>query len=200
MCGFFGIVDLSGNISDKDKFEISKGANFIKYRGPDDQGKYEDKHLFLIFNRLSILDLNSKSPPLVCENDRIIVVCNGEIYNFKELREELSRKYSFQTNQDTEVILHGYIEWGDEIWKKLNGMFSIALWNKRNKKLTLVRDHVGIKPLHYMLKNNKIYFSNDYNAFFCQTYLEPKLNRDSILSYLSFRYVIGNRTFFQRKN
>jgi len=125
------------------------------------------------------------------------LVCNGEIYNFKELRNELKNKYNFKTNLDTEVLIPGYLEWGEKLWKKLNGMFSIIVWDKKNRKLIMVRDHVGIKPLHYYICNNRIYFSSDYSAFFHQNFQKIGFNSSSILSYLSFRYVIGKRTFLK---
>lgn len=197
MCGFFGLLDLNGNITDNDIKEIRQGSHYINYRGPDAHKEYRDKNFAVAFNRLSILDINAPSQPLVSEDKNLILVCNGEIYNFKELRNELKKKYDFKTNLDTEVLIPGYLEWGDELWKKLNGMFSIVLWNKKNKKLILARDHVGIKPLHYYICSNRIYFSSDYNAFFHQNFKKIKFNSDSVLSYLSFRYVIGKKTFLK---
>ena len=168
MCGFFGLLDLSGNISDSDKKEIRQGCQYINYRGPDDYKEYHDKNFMVSFNRLSILDISAPSQPLISEDKNLILVCNGEIYNFKELRDELKKKYNFKTNLDTEVLIPGYIEWGDKLWKKLNGMFSIVLWDRKNKKLIMVRDHIGIKPLHYYMCKNRVYFSSDYNSFFHQ--------------------------------
>ena len=197
MCGFFGLLDPDGNISDRDIKEIRQGCNYINYRGPDDYGEYHNKNFMVSFNRLSILDIKAPSQPLLSKDKNLILVCNGEIYNFKELRSELKNKYNFKTNLDTEVLIPGYIEWGDKLWKKLNGMFSIVLWNKKNNKLILVRDHVGIKPLHYYKCNNRIYFSSDYNSFFHQNFQNIEFNTQSILSYVSFRYVIGKRTFLK---
>ena len=195
MCGFFGIFDLDGNINQKDKFEITNGLKATSYRGPDDKGFFSDENLFVGFNRLSIIDLSAKSQPHISENNNYILVCNGEIYNFKELKEKLRYKYKFKSNVDTEVLLPGYLEWGDDFWKKLNGMFSIVIYDKLKKKIILVRDHVGIKPLHYLVSKNRFYFSNDYNAFYYQTHKKLSLNKNSILSYVSFRYVIGEKTF-----
>ncbi len=195
MCGFFGVFDLDGNINQKDKFEITKGLEATNYRGPDDKGFFSDENLFVGFNRLSIIDLNAKSQPHISENNNYILVCNGEIYNFRELKEKLRFKYKFESNVDTEVLLPGYIEWGDNFWKKINGMFSIVIYDKLKKKIILVRDHAGIKPLHYLVSKNRFYFSNDYNTFYYQTHNKLSLNKNSILSYLSFRYVIGENTF-----
>ena len=197
MCGFFGMYDFNGNASDKDKNEIVLGLKATAYRGPDDSDLYEDKNVIVGFNRLSIIDLKAKSQPHISQNGNFILVCNGEIYNHKDLRKQLEKKHSFKSNTDTEVLLPGYMEWGDNFWNKINGMFSIVLIDKIKRKVIMVRDHVGIKPLHYLKCKNRIYFSNDYNAFYHQSYQKLKLSNDSILSYLSFRYVIGEKTFIQ---
>ena len=197
MCGFFGLIDFNQNISKNDVNEIKQGAKVANYRGPDDKNGYYDNSFAVSFNRLSILDINAPSQPLISEDKNLVLVCNGEIYNYKELRNQLSKKYNFKTNLDTEVLIPGYLEWGDELWKKLNGMFSIVLWNKKNKKLIMVRDHVGIKPLHYYMCKDRVYFSSDYNSFFHQNFQNIQFNVDSILSYLSFRYVIGEKTFLK---
>jgi len=197
MCGFFGLIDFNQNISENDVNEIKQGAKVANYRGPDDKNDYYDNSFAVSFNRLSILDINAPSQPLISEDKNLVLVCNGEIYNYKELRNQLSKKYNFKTNLDTEVLIPGYLEWGDELWKKLNGMFSIVIWNKKNKRLSMIRDHVGIKPLHYFLCKNRIYFSSDYSSFFEQKFKKMQFNKDSMLSYISFRYVIGKNTFFK---
>ena len=107
MCGFFGLLDLNGGITDNDKNEIRKGATHTNYRGPDDNKEYYDKHFAVSFNRLSIIDIKAPSQPLRSEDENLILVCNGEIYNFKELRDELKKKYNFKTNLDTEVLIPG---------------------------------------------------------------------------------------------
>jgi asparagine synthase (glutamine-hydrolysing) len=129
------------------------------------------------------------------------MVCNGEIYNYRELKDQLVKYgYNFKTKTDTEVILHGYEEWGTNLWNKLNGIFSIVIWDGKEKKLFLVRDHLGVKPLHYLFSGSRIYFGSDYNAFFAQTYQKPQMNKNAILSYLSFRYSIGEQTFYDNIN
>ncbi len=197
MCGFFGIFDIGGNINEKDKIEITNGLNATNYRGPDDQGFFSDKNFFVGFNRLSIIDLKAKSQPHVSENKNYVLVCNGEIYNYKELKEQLKNKYKFKSNVDTEILLPGFMEWGNQFWEKINGMFSIVLYDKKNKKITLIRDHVGIKPLHYLIGKNRFYFSSDYNSFYHQTHKSLSFDSNSILSYLSFRYVVGENTFLK---
>ena len=118
MCGFFGLLNLNSNISENDIREIKKGAECIKYRGPDDHKEYHDNNFVVSFNRLSILDVKAPSQPLVSEDRNLILVCNGEIYNFQELKNELKTKYTFKPNLDTDVLIPGYQEWGEELWKK----------------------------------------------------------------------------------
>lgn len=125
-------------------------------------------------------------------------MCNGEIYNYKLLKKNLlSKGYKFKTNTDVEVILHGYIEWGDKLWNKLNGIFSIVILDRRKKKIFLIRDHLGVKPLHYLIYNEKIYIGSDYNSFFNISNYRPSINHSALGSYLSFRYVIGKQTFYK---
>ncbi|MCX5700304.1 MAG: asparagine synthase (glutamine-hydrolyzing) [Candidatus Omnitrophica bacterium] len=198
MCGFFGFVDFSGNITQIDYKEVCEGALAINYRGPDDSSFLARPHLCLAFDRLSIIDLSAPSQPYVNENDNVIMVCNGEIYNYLELRSFLlAKKHVFKTKTDSEVILHGYEEFGSALWGKLNGIFSIALWDERKKKLFLVRDHLGVKPMHYMVVKDRIYFGSDYNAFHKQSRVKLEQNPNAILSYLSFRCVIGEQTFYK---
>ena len=196
MCGFIGIFDPHG-VSNSEKEDVTIAMKETSYRGPDDNGIYQDKNCIIGFNRLSIVDLKAKSQPLVNENKNLILVCNGEIYNYKVLRKKLENKYEFKTSMDTEVLLHGYEEWGDDIWTKATGMFSIVLYDKIKQKVKLVRDHAGIKPLHYLIRNKKIYFTNDLRSFFFIRSLKIKIREESILSYLSFRYVLGENTFFE---
>lgn len=197
MCGFFGVIDFDGNITDSDHQEIARGAASISYRGPDDDSILIRPKSCIGFQRLSIIDLQAPSQPFINNNNNIIMVCNGEIYNYIDLKDELVAKgYKFTTKTDTEVVLHGYEEWGDKLWEKLNGIFSIVVWDERNNELHLVRDHLGVKPIHYFVSGSRIYFGSDYNVFFSQTYYKPEINPDAILSYLSFRYVIGEQTFY----
>ncbi len=198
MCGFYGIIDFTGNISEQDKEDVSRGSDLAKYRGPDDSKIYSTKHICLKFNRLSIIDLSADCQPFVSKNEEIVLVCNGEIYNFKELRNILKQKnYIFKTDNDIEVLLHGYQEWGTKLFQMIEGMFSIVIWDKSKRKVLLIRDHVGIKPLHYQIKNGKLYFSTDYNSFKGSSLYSRDINYESLLSYFSFRYVIGEKTFYK---
>lgn len=198
MCGFFGFVDFTGNITLNDQKEVEEGVRAIRYRGPDDSGFLARSNICVAFQRLSIIDLSAPSQPYTNEDDSILIVCNGEIYNYKELRKTLlAKNHIFKTMTDSEVILHGYEEWGEALWKKINGIFAFVLWDEMKCMLYLVRDHFGVKPLHYMLINKRIYFGSDYNAFFKQSRSKLEFNPQAVLSYLSFRCVIGAQTFYK---
>jgi len=198
VCGFFGVVNFKNKLSPEDKIDIKKGIESTSYRGPDDQKILSGDNFCFGFNRLSIIDLKATNQPYHTDDKSVIMMCNGEIYNYQELKDILlSKGYKFKTKTDVEVILHGYIEWGDTLWNKLNGIFSIALLDKRIKKLFLIRDHVGVKPLHYFVKEEKIYFGSDYNSFLTIHNHNHKLNNSALISYLSFRNVIGKQTFYK---
>ncbi len=198
MCGFFGVVSFNDKIIDDDIINIKKGTQAIQYRGPDDQNILIEDNFCFGFNRLSIIDLNAMNQPYHTNDKSVIMMCNGEIYNYKDLKDELlSKGYKFKTKTDVEVILHGYLEWGNSLWNKLNGIFSIVIYDKRIKKIFLVRDHLGVKPLHYFIKKNKIYFGSDYNSFLNINEYKQTLNNSALLSYLSFRNVIGKQTFYK---
>ena len=146
MCGFIGIFDPHG-VSNSEKEDVTIAMKETSYRGPDDNGIYQDKNCIIGFNRLSIVDLKAKSQPLVNENKNLILVCNGEIYNYKDLRKKLENKYEFKTSMDTEVLLHGYEEWGDDIWTKATGMFSIVLYDKIKQKSKTCKGPCGNKTI-----------------------------------------------------
>src|SRR5579883_1178795 len=145
MCGICGIFDLSGGPVERASVERMSSA--IQHRGPDGDGHFVSGPIGLGHRRLSIIDLGGGGQPMTNEDGTLQVVFNGEIYNFIELRDELKSKgHTFRTNSDTEVILHGYEEWGLEFVNNFNGMFAFALWDGPNRKLILARDHLGIKP------------------------------------------------------
>ena len=198
MCGFFGVINFQNKLTSEDKIDIKKGIEATIYRGPDDQKILSDDNFCFGFNRLSIIDLNAENQPYYTNDKSVIMMCNGEIYNYQELKKILIAKgYKFKTKTDVEVILHGYIEWGDVFWNKLNGIFSIALFDQRKKKFFLIRDQLGVKPLHYFIKGTKIYFGSDYNSFLTIHDHNHTFNKSALLSYLSFRNVIGKQTFYK---
>ena len=158
MCGFVGCF-LKKPL--KNKFDTKSYLKLFEYRGPDSQNTYEnhDKTFFLGFNRLSIIDLSDKgSQPF--ENNETVTSSNCEIYNFKELKKELTN-YDFQSNSDSEIVIHGYAKWKDDLFKKLKGMFSINIYEKSHK-LTLARDRFGIKPIFYYYDQDKLIYSSEF--------------------------------------
>ena len=197
MCGIVGFY------SDEKNKEpiIKKMADRIKHRGPDGEGYYTDEKVALGHRRLSIIDIEGGSQPMFTEDKSIVVVFNGEIYNYIELKEELEDKeYNFTTNSDTEVLLYGYKEWGEELPKKLRGMFAFAIWDKENETLFCSRDHFGIKPLYYYLKKSnpgEIAFASEIKAFLEYPEFEKEVNKKLIGPYLSFSFTPTNETLFK---
>ena len=145
MCG---IVGFTNNIDNSDKV-LGKMMDRIKHRGPDAEGKYVDDNIALGHRRLSIIDVSSSGDqPIFNEDNSLVIIFNGEIYNYKEIREELiNAGHKFSTNTDTEVLLHGYEEFGENLLNRLRGMFSFVIWDKNNKELFGARDFFGIKPM-----------------------------------------------------
>ena len=166
MCRISGILNFS---SPPDEQTITKMRDAMQHGGPDDCGTYLDDEfpLALGHRRLSLIDLSSLGhQPMLDEDKKIILIFNGEIYNFQEIKRELEQKnYHFKSSSDTEVIIYAYKEWGKECFKRFNGMFALALLDKQNNKLLLARDHAGIKPLYYSLQNNQLYFASEIRAF-----------------------------------
>lgn len=166
MCRIAGIVDFK---TPPDRTTIISMRDAQQHGGPDDCGIYMDDEFPLAFGhrRLSFLDLSSLGhQPMMDEEKKIVLIFNGEIYNFKEIRNELEqKKYTFKSWSDTEVIIYAYLEWGKECFKRFNGMFALALLDKRSNKLILARDHAGIKPLYYSLQGNQLYFASEVRAF-----------------------------------
>ena len=163
MCGIVGFIDKR---SKKDKEKILKEmTKKIIHRGPNSEGLYADDFVGLGFRRLSIIDLEGGSQPIYNEEKDKVIIFNGEIYNFQELREDLKKKgHIFTTNTDTEVIIHGYEEYGNKIVEKLRGMFAFVIWDMKNNNLFGARDHFGIKPFYYANMNDTFMFSSEIKA------------------------------------
>src|SRR5699024_4572442 len=154
-----------------------------KHRGPDDEGTYLDDECGLAHVRLSIIDLKNGHQPMIRQKDRkdCAVIFNGEIYNMKSLRNELERKGAkFQTTSDTEVILVGYMRYGAAFVEKLNGIFSIAIWDGALKKLYLFRDRLGVKPLFYTMQGDTMIFSSELKGLFQYPGIEPVIDREGL--------------------
>ena len=155
MCGIAGIFKPNSNISERDKVILKNMVHTIKHRGPDDEGVYESNHCLMGHRRLAIIDLVRGRQPMFNEDKSIVLTYNGEIYNYKELREILAGYgHRFFTESDTEVIIHAYEEWQENCFIKFDGMFAIAIFDNNNKTLLLARDRLGMKPLYYWYKKN----------------------------------------------
>ena len=195
MCGIVGFVD-KRNKEEKQTL-IKRMADRIKHRGPDGEGYYVDDSIALGHRRLSIIDLSLGSQPMYNETEDIIIVFNGEIYNYIELKNELKDKHTFKTNSDTEVLVHGYEEWGKSLPKKLRGMFAFAIWDKRTDKLFCARDNFGIKPFYYYQNGDAFLFASEIKAFLDYPLFHKELNKELIGPYLSFSFTPTSETFFK---
>lgn len=194
MCGIVGFV----NSKAEKETIIKEMSKKIEHRGPDGEGFYIDDDCALAHRRLAIIDLNTGKQPIYNEDETLVIVYNGEVYNFQELRNALEKKnHIFKTKTDTEVIIHGYEEWGPDVTKYLRGMFSFAIWDKNKKELFLARDGFGIKPLYYGLFNNTFMFSSEPKAFLVNPDFDKKLNENILSAYLCFNSVPTSETFFK---
>lgn len=194
MCGIVGFVN-----DKKDKKKIIKKMNDkIIHRGPDSEGFFTDDFIALGHRRLSIIDLSSGLQPMYNEDKTMVIVFNGEIYNYIELRTELKKKkHKFATSCDTEVLLHGYEEWGSELPKKLRGMFAFAIYDINKKEVFLARDNFGIKPLYYATFNDTFMFASEIKSLLEHPDFKKELNEDLIGPYLSFSFTPTEETFFK---
>ena len=194
MCGFVGYVSKK---SDKE-VNIKKMADLIAHRGPDSEGYYTDDDIALGFRRLSIIDLNNGSQPIYNKDKSKVIVFNGEIYNYQELREELLEKgYEFKTKTDTEVLLHGYEEYQEGILDKLRGMFAFVIYDIETKEVFAARDFYGIKPFYYALMGDTFLFGSEIKSFLIHPDFKKELNRKMLEYYLTFQYSVGSETFFK---
>ena len=196
MCGFAGYIHNYGTF-DKEEV-IHKMADRIKHRGPDDAHYYIDDGIALGFRRLSIIDLEGGRQPILNEDGSLVLLFNGEIYNYQELREELIKAgHVFTTKTDSETILHGYEEYGKKILDRLRGMFVFIIWNKNTKELFGARDIFGIKPFYYYKKGKEFMFGSEIKSFLSHPNFEKELDEDMIPLYLSYEYSPDERTIFK---
>ena len=196
MCGFAGYIHNYGTF-DKEEV-IHKMADRIKHRGPDDAHYYIDDGIALGFRRLSIIDLEGGRQPILNEDGSLVLLFNGEIYNYQELREELIKAgHVFITKTDSETILHGYEEYGKKILDRLRGMFAFIIWNKNTKELFGARDIFGIKPFYYYKKGKEFMFGSEIKSFLSHPNFEKELDEDMIPLYLSYEYSPDERTIFK---
>lgn len=195
MCGLTGIWEYSGAKIQQET--LLRMNNTLIHRGPDDFGIYTEPGIGLGHRRLSIIDLSGGKQPLCNEDGAIWVVFNGEIYNFKELGSVLKSKgHIFKTHSDTEVIVHAYEEWGESCIERLHGMFAIALWDSRQKKMVLVRDRLGKKPLYYFENEKRLIFGSEIKAILEYPGISRSVNLQALSDYLSLGYVPSPKTMF----
>ena len=195
MCG---IVGFTNRINDSDAV-LGKMMDRIRHRGPDAEGKYIDEDIALGHRRLSIIDISSQGDqPIFNEDGSLVIVFNGEIYNYKEIREKLvSAGHTFKTNTDTEVLIHGYEEYGEKLLDKLRGMFSFVIWDKNKKELFGARDFFGIKPMYYALMGKTFMFGSEIKSFLPHPEFKKELNTAALENYLTFQYSPASETFFK---
>ena len=176
MCGINGIISKKSN--KKKNLKIIKDMNNkIIHRGPNAEGIYADDRVALGHRRLSIIDLEGGNQPIYNEDESIMIVYNGEVYNYKELKEELT-DHTFKTNSDTEVLVHAYEEWGISFLEKVRGMFAFAIYDKNEDIVILARDHFGIKPLYYYCTNDTFIFGSEIKSFLEHPNFQKVFNED----------------------
>ena len=196
MCGIVGFVD--GNIADK-KPVLNSMMEAIRHRGPNSAGTLQDKNVAIGFRRLSIIDVNNGMQPIYNEDKTKAVVFNGEIYNYVELREKLKALgHVFSTSTDTEVLVHGFEEWGiDELLKRIRGMFVFIIYDFETGEITGARDFFGIKPLYYYNHNGTFLFASEIKAFLYHPNFKKEFNEKSLKPFLTFQYSATDETFFK---
>ena len=185
MCGIAGIIGME-NRNESGKL-VQKMTAAIAHRGPDADGHWIDDNVVLGHRRLSIIDLNPASnQPFLDNSGRYSMVFNGEIYNFLEIKKEIS-DYDFKTNSDTELVIASYIKWGSAFLEKLNGMFAIAIWDKKEKNLFVARDRVGIKPFYFYHKDGLFLFSSEIRSLLSTGLIPRKINKRAVVDFLNYQ-------------
>lgn len=197
MCGICGIYSFSG-IGEISKESLLKMNNALAHRGPDGSGTYHDKEIALGHRRLSIIDLDNGQQPMTNEDKSVCVVFNGEIYNYKVLRQKLLKKgYKFRTESDTEAIVHAWQEYGKDCVDYLEGMFAFAVWDCKTRKLLLVRDRLGIKPLYYTHVKDQFLFASEIKALLAHPQVKVEVNISSVPVYLFSTSIVNGNTMFK---
>ena len=194
MCGIAGFMGQVENRADI----IRNMTEVITHRGPDSDGFFTDDNISMGFRRLSIIDLGAGHQPIYNEDKSLVLTFNGEIYNYKDLRKELIAKgHKFYTDTDSEVLVHGFEEWKEDMLPKLRGMFGFAIYNTKDNSLFIARDFFGIKPMHYTQIGNDFVYASEIKSILEYPKFEKKFNRKALDSYLSFQYAVPPETFFE---
>jgi len=197
MCGIVGLV-YSDQLRPCDPCTVVSMRDVFPYRGPDDAGIYADGPAGLGQRRLSIIDLSGGHQPMCDSHGRFWIVFNGEIYNYRTLRQELlSKGCRFQTDSDTEVILQLYATLGDQCVREMNGMFAFAIWDRRERSLFLARDRMGVKPLYFAQTREAFTFASEIKAIFASGLVQPRRRDEALAEYVMFRQVAGDNTIYE---
>src|SRR6266550_5707863 len=196
MCGVCGLLSLDGSPVDAGVVEEMNQTLF--HRGPDSGGAFVDGRVGIAARRLAIIDLAGGDQPISNEDGSVNVVQNGEIYNYRELRQELERRgHRFSTRSDTEVLVHLYEEYGPRFAERLRGMFAIAIWDDRRRRLVLARDPFGIKPLYYRVKDDSLSFASELKALLRQPGFSREIDLDALDAFLAFGFITAPLTIFR---
>jgi asparagine synthase (glutamine-hydrolysing) len=194
MCGIFGIISKKTCNG-----VLEKSTSSLAHRGPDDSGYFIDNAVGIGHRRLSIIDLDGGHQPIFNEDETKVIVCNGEIYNYLELREELIKKgHIFKTRSDTETVLHAYEEWKENCVKYLRGMFAFAIWDREDKRLFLARDRLGIKPFFYAEHNDTFYFASEMKAILADSNFPRDMDETGLVGYFTLSFIPAPFTIYQK--
>lgn len=197
MCGFVGFIDENDQTYDH-RAAIVAMADAIAHRGPDSEGYFEDGRTALGFRRLAIIDLAGANQPLYNENRSLVLVFNGEIYNYRELRRQLiAAGHAFSTQGDAEVVLHGFEQWGEAVLDRLRGMFAFALYDTATGELFCARDAFGIKPLYYAVEGDRILFGSEIKGLLAHPHARRSLNERRLAHWLCMEYLPDEETLFE---
>ncbi len=195
MCGICGYAFAPGAAR---AATVQRMADAMVHRGPDRDGFYEDPDVSLGYRRLSVIDLETGDQPMTNEDESVWLVHNGELYNYKPLRETLKTAgHRFKSESDTEVYVHAYEEWGPDFVQRLDGMYALGLWDKRKRTLLLVRDPIGVKPLYYRVDGASVSFASELKAFLVDPTFRASLNWESLIDYLTFGNLYGPKSFLE---
>src|SRR5947207_4161768 len=197
MCGIAGQFNFQRR-EPVERETIVRMARSIAHRGPDDEGFFVAGPVGLGFRRLSIIDLVGGHQPMSDAEETIWIIFNGEIYNYKELRAELQKKgHQFRTNSDTEVIIHGYKQWGTDVLNHLNGMYGLAIWDVRNERLVVARDAMGIKLVYYKIRTGEFTLGSVIRPILAAQDSKPEIDPVALKLFLQFRYTPSPLTIFR---
>lgn len=197
MCGICGFVGADPKKIDRENI-LEEMMDAIRHRGPDDEGSYLTEEAAFGFRRLAIIDLKNGAQPMENENGDLVLVFNGEIYNYRQLKADLQQAgHVFKTQSDTEVLVHGYEEWGEKMLPRLQGMFAFAIWDAKKKEIFAARDPFGIKPFYYALIGKTLVFASEIKSILKYPAYGKRLNEEALEQYLSFQYSALRETFFK---